>query len=324
VLKLKHYQELIEKGLSTIDLSRKPEQLYQPIGYMLCIGGKRMRPVLVLAGCELFDGKADDALDAALAIELFHNFTLLHDDIMDNAPLRRGNVTVHEKWNVNTAILSGDAMFVKAYEQLGKCDPAHFRKIFPLFNQTALEVCEGQQMDMVFETREKVSVAQYLKMIELKTAVLLGASFQIGAICGNARDEDAEHIYRFGKYLGVAFQLHDDILDVYGDADKVGKQSGGDIISNKKTYLLLKALELSNRYMLEELQGWMFAKSFQPEEKVAAVKNIYDFTGVKALAEKEAWSYFRKAEKELQMIPANETFRNSLLEWADALMKRTY
>jgi geranylgeranyl diphosphate synthase type II len=215
-------------------------------------------------------------------------------------------------------------MFVKAYELLGKCDDSHFKKIFPLFNQTALEVCEGQQMDMVFENREKVSVAQYLRMIELKTAVLLGASFKIGAICGNARDEDADHMYRFGKYLGIAFQLHDDILDVYGDADKVGKQSGGDIISNKKTYLLLKALELSNRYMLEELQGWIFAKEFQPEEKVAAVKNIYDFTGVKALAEKEAWAYFEKAEKELQLVPANESFKKELLDWAHTLMQRTH
>jgi geranylgeranyl diphosphate synthase, type II len=324
MLQIKQYQELIEDGLKKVDLTRKPEQLYEPISYMLSIGGKRMRPVLVLAGCELFDGKASDALNAALAIELFHNFTLLHDDIMDNAPLRRGNVTVHEKWNVNTAILSGDAMFVKAYELLGGCDPQHFRKIFPIFNRTALEVCEGQQFDMVFEEREKVSVAQYLKMIELKTAVLLGASFEIGAICGNARDEDALRLYKFGRNLGIAFQLHDDILDVYGDSEKVGKQSGGDIISNKKTYLLLKALEISNRYMLEELHGWMFAKEFDPEEKVVAVKNIYDFTGVKALAEKEAWNYFEKAEQELKNIPASESFKNDLLEWARVLMERTH
>lgn len=324
MLHTEEYLKLIEEGLSTVDLSGRPEELYEPISYMLSIGGKRMRPVLVLSACELFDGEVKEALPAALSVELFHNFTLLHDDIMDAAPLRRGNQTVHEKWNINTAILSGDAMFVKAYESLAKCKPEHFSRIFPLFNRTALEVCEGQQMDMIFESKEKVSVPQYLRMIELKTAVLLGASFKIGAICGNAREEDAQHIYKFGRNLGIAFQLHDDILDVYGDSDKVGKQAGGDIISNKKTYLLLKALELANRYMLEELQGWIFAKEFNPGEKVAAVKNIFDFTGVKALAEREALNYFEKARKELELIPANGEKKKMLLDWAEALMQRSY
>lgn len=283
-----------------------------------------MRPVLVLTGCDLFDGDITKAINPALAIELFHNFTLLHDDIMDNAPIRRGMETVHEKWNVNTAILSGDAMFVKAYQLLCETETNKLKDVFEIFNRTAIEVCEGQQLDMVFETRDKVSVPQYLKMIELKTAVLLGASFKIGAICGNARGEDAERLYQFGKNLGVAFQLHDDILDVYGDSTKVGKQAGGDIISNKKTYLLLKALELSNRYMLEELQSWIFAKDFVAEEKVAAVKNIYDFTGVRKLAEKEAWNFFHKAEQQLAQIPANELKKQELLEWARALMGREH
>lgn len=319
---LKTYQGLIEEGLRSIDLKKKPDTLYEPISYMLSIGGKRMRPVLVLAGCDLFDGDVTTAVKPALAIELFHNFTLLHDDIMDNAPLRRGNQTVHEKWNVNTAILSGDAMFVKAYELLTSSGHQRLAEMIRIFNRTALEVCEGQQFDMEFEKREKVSVMQYLKMIELKTAVLLGASFQIGALCTGARDEDARRIYDFGKNLGVAFQLHDDILDVYGDSGKVGKQTGGDIISNKKTFLLLKALELSNRYMLEELQGWMFAKDFVPSEKVAAVRNIFDFTGVRSLAEKEAWAYFEKAISQLKLIPASEAKKTDLENWARSLMER--
>ncbi len=324
MLQISRYQTLIEDKLSSVDLSGKPEQLYDPIRYMLSIGGKRMRPVLVLAGCELFNGDIQEAVNAALAVEYFHNFTLLHDDIMDNAPLRRGHQTVHEKWNANTAILSGDAMFVKAYQLLGSCKPEHFQKIFPVFNRTALEVCEGQQMDMLFESKEKVSVPQYMRMIELKTAVLLGAAFEMGAICGNAREEDAKRLYRFGRNLGIAFQLHDDILDVYGDTVKVGKQAGGDIISNKKTYLLLKALELSNRYMLEELQGWLFAKEFNAQEKVEAVKSIYDFTGVKALAEKEAWNYFERAKSELANIPAGEQMKSDMLTWAEQLMDRSH
>ena len=240
---LEEYQKIVFASVDKFLNDTKDEALYEPVKYILSLGGKRMRPVLALMGNEMFDGNVDDCVTSALGIEVFHNFTLLHDDIMDNAPLRRGEATVHEKWNTNAAILSGDVMFVQAFTLVTSCKPEHLRAIIDIFNVTAIEVCEGQQLDMEFETREDVSLEEYLEMIRLKTSVLVGCSLEIGAVLANASKEDAKKLYDFGMNLGMAFQIKDDLLDVFGDAEVFGKQVGGDILANKKTYLLLKALE---------------------------------------------------------------------------------
>lgn len=283
-----------------------------------------MRPVMVFMACDLFDGDTNKALHPALAIELFHNFTLIHDDIMDKAPLRRAQATVHEKWNDNTAILSGDAMMVCAYQELCKTDVETLPMLLAVFNDTAVKVCEGQQLDMNYEKLLKVSIPQYIKMIELKTAVLLGGSLKIGAILGDAKEEDSQQLYNFGKNIGIAFQLQDDILDVYANDEKFGKQTGGDIIANKKTYLLLKALEIveGNRYMKEELQQWINAPQFNPKEKIEAVTNIYNFLNVKELARTEMKKYYNTALTFLNDIPVDSTKKKQLVDFADSLMIR--
>lgn len=321
---IKLFQEKIEAELKKIQYGTNPKELYEPIEYIMSLGGKRMRPVLVLTACDLFDGNPDKAISSAIAIELFHNFTLVHDDIMDNAPLRRGNKTVHEKWNNNIAILSGDAMIVKAYQQICKADTTQLPLLLEIFSDTAIKVCEGQQMDMNYEKRNKVSIPQYIKMIELKTAVLLAGALKIGAIVGGAREQDANALYEFGRHIGIAFQLQDDILDVYANADKFGKQKGGDIIANKKTYLLLKAMEMAenNRYMKEELQQWIAAPEFNPTEKVEAVTHIYNFLNVKELARNEMKKHYDSAMQSLQTIPASEEKKQALIAFADSLMIR--
>ncbi|MBA3705608.1 MAG: polyprenyl synthetase family protein [Bacteroidetes bacterium] len=290
----------------------------------MSLGGKRMRPVLVLMACDFFGGDTTKALHPALAIELFHNFTLVHDDIMDKAPLRRAQPTVHQKWNENIAILSGDAMMVCAYQELCKADVVMLPQLFNIFSDTAIKVCEGQQLDMNYEKLTKVSIPQYIKMIELKTAVLLGGSLKMGAIIGNAREEDAQRLYDFGKHIGIAFQLQDDILDVYADAEKFGKQKGGDIIANKKTYLLLKAIEIAegNRYMKEELQQWINAPQFNPHEKIEAVTNIYNFLNVKELARTEMKKHYDLALTFLKDIPVDSAKKEKLTAFADSLMIR--
>jgi geranylgeranyl diphosphate synthase type II len=259
---LSHFQQLIEKGLSSLELDKKPAELYDPIQYMLNLGGKRMRPALLLMSNEMFGGNPEEVISPALGIEVFHNFTLLHDDIMDKAPLRRTKATVHEKWNANVAILSGDTMFVQSCQLMMKVNDKYLRKVMDLFMKTAIEVCEGQQYDMNYESIEKVSLDEYLEMIALKTAVLLGGSLAIGAICADAKEDDIENIYHFGKKLGIAFQLQDDILDAYGDAEKFGKQVGGDIISNKKTFLLISACEQAKGKQLEQLTFLLESKRF--------------------------------------------------------------
>jgi len=323
---LKAFQQLIEEGITRVPLRGSPAELYEPLNYVLGLGGKRVRPLLTLIGCDLFDGNAEEAVDAAIAIELFHNFSLVHDDIMDNAPLRRNKETVHQKWNASTAILSGDAMLIKAYEQLAKTPPHCLVPVFQLFNQTALEVCEGQQLDMNFEKQSRVSIPQYLHMISLKTAVLLAASLQIGALIGKARAGDQERIYRFGKNMGIAFQLQDDILDVYGNPEAFGKITGGDILSNKKTYLLLKAMELAEHmpYRKEELMQWIHAPQFVPQEKVEAVTEIYNQLNVRSLAEQETKKYYELAVSELQHIPADEGKKAALQTLAESLLNRTH
>lgn len=321
---VKFFQEKIENELKQIQYGSNPKELYEPIEYIMSLGGKRMRPVLVLMACDFFGGDANKATHAAIAIELFHNFTLVHDDIMDNAPLRRGKQTVHEKWNSNIAILSGDAMIVKAYQEICKASPEQLPVLLSIFSDTALKVCEGQQMDMNYEKLNKVSIPQYIKMIELKTAVLLAGALKVGGIIGGAKEEDANAIYEFGKNIGIAFQLQDDILDVYANAEKFGKQKGGDIIANKKTYLLLKAMEMAenNRYMKEELQQWIAAPEFNPAEKVEAVTNIYNFLNVKELARNEMKKHYEKAISSLNTIPVSENKKQELIAFADSLMVR--
>jgi len=324
LIQIASYQKQIEEAIKQSKYGSNPKELYEPIEYIMSLGGKRMRPVLVLMACDFFDGDVAKAIHPALAIEIFHNFTLVHDDIMDNAPLRRNQPTVHEKWNSNIAILSGDAMMVKAYQEICKVEQQLLPEVLSVFNDTALKVCEGQQMDMNFETLSKVSIPTYLKMIELKTAVLLGGALKIGALVGGARTEDAEQLYVFGKHIGIAFQLQDDILDVYADTEKFGKQKGGDIIANKKTYLMLKAMEMaeSNRYMKEELQQWIAAPQFNPAEKVDAVTNIYNFLNVKELARNEMKKQYDIAIKALKTIPVSDDKKNMLTSFADSLMVR--
>ncbi len=318
------YQKQIEEALKDKKYGSNPKELYEPISYIMSLGGKRLRPVLVFIATDIFDGDTSKALHPALAIELFHNFTLVHDDLMDKAPLRRNQPTVHEKWNNNIAILSGDAMMVRAYQELCLADPTMLPQLLEIFSDTAVKVCEGQQYDMNYESMTKVSIQQYIKMIELKTAVLLGGALKIGAAIGGALEEDAQRLYDFGKHIGIAFQLQDDILDVYADAAKFGKQKGGDIIANKKTYLLLKALEMaeSNRYMKEELHQWIAAPHFDAKEKVEAVINIYNFLNVKELARTEMQKHYELALTFLIDIPVAESKKQSLIAFAESLMVR--
>ena len=320
---LSHFQQLIEKGLSSLELDKKPAELYDPIQYMLNLGGKRMRPALLLMSNEMFGGNPEEVISPALGIEVFHNFTLLHDDIMDKAPLRRTKATVHEKWNANVAILSGDTMFVQSCQLMMKVNDKYLRKVMDLFMKTAIEVCEGQQYDMNYESIEKVSLDEYLEMIALKTAVLLGGSLAIGAICANAKDVDIENIYHFGKNLGIAFQLQDDILDASGDAEKFGKQVGGDIISNKKTFLLISACEQAKGKQLEQLTFSLNQKDFNAEEKVKTVIAVYDELKIKEQAEQKMDQYFQEAMKHLKTIQVADERKELLVSFAEKLMVRT-
>jgi geranylgeranyl diphosphate synthase type II len=321
---IKTLQQKIEVALEEFyrEIDRPPHELYQPVSYTLKLGGKRIRPLLVLIGCDLFDGPTDDAVWPALGIEVFHNFTLLHDDIMDLAPIRRNQPTVHKKWNSNIAILSGDAMFVKSCQIMARTRKDAIPGVLDLFWKTALEVCEGQQFDMNFETEAVVSLPKYIRMITLKTAVLLGCSLQTGAIIAGAREEDAKRIYDFGKHCGIAFQLQDDILDVYGNQEKFGKRRGGDIVSNKKTYLLLKALEIADRYSKEGLMQWLQAGEEKATEKVEAVTAIFDYLNIRTLAEKEMQKHFQKAMAILNELPCSEIKKSQLEQFSQALLYR--
>jgi len=265
--KFKDYVSLIENTLARQDFDQEPIELYQPISYILSLGGKRLRPAMVLAGCDLFNGSLEDALLPGLAIEMFHNFSLVHDDIMDDAPLRRGKKTIHEKWNTNVAILAGDAMLVKSYQYLNLVDKSVLAKVLDVFSTTALEVCEGQQYDMNFESSPSVSEEDYIEMIRLKTAVLLGAALQIGALIGKASTNQASALYKFGVDAGLAFQVQDDLLDAFGDPDKFGKKVGGDILQDKKTLLMIYARELAPKELAalqnEKLTGAIKVKAFQ-------------------------------------------------------------
>lgn len=316
---LQIYQHAIERKISQLEFPQHPANLYEPIRYFLSLGGKRMRPILMLMSHEMFGGKHEEIVGPSIAIELFHNFSLVHDDIMDKAPLRRGKATVHEKWNTNTAILSGDAILIESYKLLTECEAKYLPQTLSVFNQTALEVCEGQVMDMDFETRNDVSIDEYIEMIRLKTAVLLGGSLEIGAILADAKKEDYEHIYEFGINLGIAFQLHDDILDVYADPDKFGKTVGGDIATNKKTFLLLKTLELSDASDKKHLESLMH---FYHENKIQQVMALYDKYKVKSLAETEMKKYFDAALNHLEKIQVSPDKKQPLVLLAHFLMQR--
>jgi geranylgeranyl diphosphate synthase type II len=322
--KLEDLQALIANCVGELIFPIYPAELYEPISYILSIGGKRMRPALLLMACDLFGGDVEAALSPALAIEVFHNFTLMHDDIMDNAPIRRGRATVHEKWDRNVAILSGDVMLIEGYKLMMQVRNNILRQVLDIFNDTAVGVCEGQQLDMTFETSNNISISEYINMIRLKTAVVLGGALKIGALIGEAEQKDADLLSEFGVNLGIAFQLQDDILDVYGDPLKFVKQVGGDIISNKKTYLLIKALELVEGPEAEELNNWLTATQFDTAEKVATVTEIYNGINVRQYAENEMQVYTEKAFKALEQINLPEENKQYLRDFADGLLVREY
>jgi len=313
----------INKQLETLNWNRAPRELYLPIGYALESGGKRIRPALVLMACDLFGGTKDDAMGAALAIEVFHNFTLLHDDIMDNAETRRNRLTVHKKWNANTAILSGDAMMIKSYEFLEKTPVHLWSKLFPIFTRTALEVCEGQQYDMNFETCEEVTLDEYFNMIRLKTAVLLGAALQLGAIIGGASDDDAQHLYDFGIAIGIAFQLKDDYLDTFGDEKSFGKRIGGDIVCGKKTFLLINALTQSTNDDRLLIQNTLADKLMPEEQKIRTITAVYEKLEIPSLCEKAMSEYYNRALLALTKITGNKNDKQPFMALAQQLMGRT-
>jgi len=320
--KIPEYQGVVVKEIEKFQKENKDFSLYDPVKYILDIGGKRLRPVLTLVATDLFGGIVADSIKPALGIEVFHNFTLLHDDIMDNAPLRRGQATVHEKWNVNAAILSGDVMFVQAFSLVTSCKNEFLRDVLDLFNVTAVEVCEGQQHDMDFESRNDVSIDEYIEMIRLKTSVLVACALKLGAILASAPKEDAEKLYDFGLNLGIAFQIKDDILDVFGDAALVGKKVGGDILANKKTYLLLKALEDADESQNITLKSWLSKEG--GADKVEAVTEIFEALSVKEKADEVMDGYYQKSIEALDAIQIDVAKKQYLYDFAGALMSRTF
>lgn len=322
MLSIKELQGVVEQELQQLPIVTEPENLYLPIEYIMSLGGKRIRPVMCLAACQLFSSDYSKALPAAIGIELFHNFTLLHDDIMDNAPIRRNHATVHMKWDANTAILSGDAMMIKALQSVSQIESPAFKSILNLFNATALEVCEGQQYDMEFEKRDNVTEAEYLEMIRLKTAVLLAGSMKMGALIGGASQQDADHIYAFGQSIGLAFQLQDDLLDVYGDEKLFGKSIGGDIVANKKTYMLIKARELADDHQLSILDSWLNCEDFVREQKVCAIKDIYDQLQVSAVVRAKIDFLFESALQSLKALNIDKLDYLFFEEFATGLIHR--
>ena len=316
---IQELSKLISDELGRIEYPKTPSLLYEPIDYILGLGGKRMRPILVLMAYQLFDKNIEKAISPALAIEVFHNFTLLHDDIMDNAPLRRGQQTVHEKWNNNIAILSGDTMLVQAYQLMTEVDETIVKQVLAVFSKAAIEVCEGQQWDMDFETQSDVSIPDYLKMIEYKTAVLLGAALQIGGITAGASKEEQNNLYAFGRDLGIAFQLKDDLLDAFGDAETFGKQVGGDIMANKKTYLYLKALALADEMQRANLEQYVSTNDTS-QLKVDAVKTIFSNLEIPELTTNLIRDYHSRAMGNLAAI--NSENKKPLLAFSALLMDR--
>ncbi len=319
---LKKYNQVLQEYLDSAVAQKEPRQLYDPIKYILSLGGKRLRPVLTLMVCDFFGTDFKKAIHAALAVELFHNFSLIHDDIMDNAPLRRGQKTVHEKWDVNTAILSGDAMLILAYRFFENYEPKMFQELARLFSETALQVCEGQQHDMDFETRDDVTLVEYIKMIDHKTAVLLGAAMKMGAIVAEVSESDKDKIYQFGRNLGIAFQLQDDYLDVFGNPETFGKQVGGDIIANKKTFLYLMAIGQGSSVQAEELEHLFSINPKDPTDKISTVKEIFLTSGAAEATRDEIEKYSIHAYSILETITISEEKREVLREFGNSLMQR--
>ena len=312
----------IEQEIAQLQFTYPPKSLYEPIEYILSLGGKRIRPALVLMACNLYKEEVDAAIKPALGLEVFHNFTLLHDDLMDEADKRRNKPTVHKVWNANTAILSGDAMLIAAYQLIEETAPESLKEILHLFTATALEICGGQQYDMEFESRTDVSEAEYIEMIRLKTAVLLACALKMGAIVGNAPKEDAETLYQFGIHIGLAFQLQDDLLDVYGDTATFGKNIGGDILCNKKTFLLINALRLASEQQRAILNDWIHKKEFDPAEKIAAVTAIYNQLHLKELSEEKIHTYYISAMEYLNSLQVAPEKLTILKEVSARLMNR--
>lgn len=321
---LKKYHDQLAQGLEEAVGARQPERLYEPVRYILSIGGKRIRPALTLMVCDFLAGDYKKALPAALAVEMFHNFSLMHDDIMDEAPLRRGKKSVHEKWNIDTAILSGDAMLILAYRLFEEYEPEKFRALAQLFSETALQVCEGQQLDIDFEIRDDVEVVEYLKMIEQKTAVLLGAAMKMGAIVAQASDAEEEVMYEFGKNLGIAFQLQDDYLDVFGDPKTFGKQVGGDIISNKKTYLYLMALKKGNAEHQKELIHLYSISPTDSSDKIERVKEVYVESGSADATSLAIENYSNKAFSILEKMNVSDQKKKLFRKFGQDLMQRKF
>ncbi|MCD4709465.1 MAG: polyprenyl synthetase family protein [Bacteroidales bacterium] len=315
-------QNLVERHIQNLSIPDTPPELYEPVRYILSLGGKRIRPALVILACDLFAGTVESALIPAMAIEVFHNFTLLHDDIMDHSERRRGSPTVHVKYNENVAILSGDVMSILASRLMNQAPGVVLNVVQDVFTKTAMQVCEGQQMDMNFEELPTVSEEEYLTMIELKTAVLIAASLKIGAILGGSSQRDAEDLYEFGRNLGIAFQLQDDLLDTYGDPVLMGKNLGTDIVDNKKTFLVIRALKAASDSQKEELTGWLTEKGFDRKEKIGAVISIFDALNVKELTEKRIRNYYKLALANLEKLNRPDERKTELYNFATFLMNR--
>lgn len=314
--------DIIKVEIDQLDWGLNPQGLYEPIGYVLSLGGKRIRPALTLMACNLFTDDLIPAIKPALGIEVFHNFTLLHDDIMDRADIRRGKPTVHKKWDDNTAILSGDVMQISAYQLIAETPSKHLKPVLDLFSQTAAEICEGQQYDVEFESREKVEAEEYIEMIRLKTAVLLGCALKTGAIIGGAGEEDQQNLYDFGINIGLAFQLKDDLLDVYGNEATFGKKIGGDILCNKKTYLLIHALELAEGEIKVKLINWLQNGDEELVSKINAVTEIYNQLGVRKICEEKMIYFYEKAIANIEKVNVPVNRKQELKKIAERLMYR--
>lgn len=319
------FAQLLDKvnaHIETLDYAHEPMNLYEPVKYILSLGGKRIRPAMMLMAYNMYRDDVEQILDPALALEIYHNFTLLHDDLMDHADVRRGKPTVHKRWDANTAILSGDVMLTLADVYMSRVDDTHFREVMTTFHKTSIEIAEGQQYDMDFETRTDVTEAEYIEMIRLKTSVLLACALKIGAILGGATKEDAQHLYRLGECIGLAFQLRDDYLDVYGDPKVFGKKIGGDILCNKKTYLYINALRLANQEQRAELDRWATATEIDPEEKIAAVTAIYTALGLPEKSRAIEEHYYTLAKAELEALGVSDSQKAVLAQFMAMLMER--
>ena len=314
--------KMVNEAIDGLSYDRKPASLYEPIKYVLSLGGKRVRPVLMLMAYNLYKDDPQKIITQAVGLETYHNFTLLHDDLMDNADMRRGHETVHKKWDANQAILSGDTMLLQAFERVEACEVDKVKDVFATFMQTTYEIGEGQQLDVEFETRNDVTEDEYIEMIRLKTSVLLACALKIGAILAGAPKEDQENLYRFGEQIGLAFQLQDDLLDVYGDPKVFGKNIGGDITSNKKTYMLINAVNRANAKQREELTRWIDAKTFDREEKVRAVTRLYDEIGIRQLCEQKMETCYTLAQQYMTKVQVSEDRKAVLKAYAAAMMKR--